>query len=363
MSDLNRPERKPTPNGLPAVWDLVVHDMKERDAEGRRKYGTRLQPGNGRKPLIDAYQEALDLVVYLRQEIAEADERGETKERLEDRIAELEEEQARSTHALERVRAERDRLAADALAALSEFVATPVGGYLKEPHCLTGDIQKLGRERKRLEERLSRPLLQLGVDGQIRPVDPNTRTIEVLTEERDSARVMTRQVEAKLREVQAALVAKDADLRTATSRLLELERERQGMLARIAEEEAASANLRELFHAADKKTRAEKDAAYAERNQVVALLARMGPGLSTCSAWVAEHRDEPGQDWDPEWRTVVFIGLPTGQASWHVHDSVKHLLRGVPPGENNWDGHTTEEKYRRVNAAYAVPAKEPHVAP
>lgn len=61
----------PTPNTLPAVWDLVLADMKARDAEGRRKYGTPLQPFNGRDPLVDAYQEALDLVVYLRQAIYE----------------------------------------------------------------------------------------------------------------------------------------------------------------------------------------------------------------------------------------------------------------------------------------------------
>lgn len=35
------------------------------------KYGTPLQANNGRNPLIDAYQEALDLCVYLRQEIEE----------------------------------------------------------------------------------------------------------------------------------------------------------------------------------------------------------------------------------------------------------------------------------------------------
>lgn len=41
--------------------------------KGRRKYGTPLQAHNGRDPLVDAYQEALDLCVYLRQAIAERD--------------------------------------------------------------------------------------------------------------------------------------------------------------------------------------------------------------------------------------------------------------------------------------------------
>lgn len=55
----------------PFVWDLVLQDMAERDKIGSERYGTRLQPNNGRNPLIDAYQEALDLVVYLRQAIYE----------------------------------------------------------------------------------------------------------------------------------------------------------------------------------------------------------------------------------------------------------------------------------------------------
>lgn len=63
----------PKSNDKPAVWPLVVADMNARDAEGRRKYGVPLQPFNGRDVLIDAYQEALDLCVYLRQAIYERD--------------------------------------------------------------------------------------------------------------------------------------------------------------------------------------------------------------------------------------------------------------------------------------------------
>lgn len=70
----NKPEPAPQPhNGRPAVWDLVIADIEERDRMGAKKYGTRLQPHNGRSPLRDAYQEALDLVVYLRQAIYEAE--------------------------------------------------------------------------------------------------------------------------------------------------------------------------------------------------------------------------------------------------------------------------------------------------
>jgi hypothetical protein len=65
----------PTPNHLPAVWDLVQQDMRQRDQEGRARYGTPLQPHNGRDALRDAYEEALDQAVYLRQALYERDGR------------------------------------------------------------------------------------------------------------------------------------------------------------------------------------------------------------------------------------------------------------------------------------------------
>ena len=64
---MNTEQSSPTPSSHPAVWDLVLEDIKERDENGRLKYGIRLQPFNRRDPLIDLYQELLDAVVYLRQ--------------------------------------------------------------------------------------------------------------------------------------------------------------------------------------------------------------------------------------------------------------------------------------------------------
>jgi len=60
-----------------ATWDVVVEDMRRRDAAGFEKYGVRLRPENGRVSVIDAYEEALDLVVYLRNTITEMILRGE----------------------------------------------------------------------------------------------------------------------------------------------------------------------------------------------------------------------------------------------------------------------------------------------
>jgi hypothetical protein len=64
---------EPMPNALQPVWDAAIEDMRQRDAVGRERYGTPLQPFNGRDPLIDAYQEMLDACVYLKQAIMERD--------------------------------------------------------------------------------------------------------------------------------------------------------------------------------------------------------------------------------------------------------------------------------------------------
>lgn len=69
--NLVREQAMPVPTGGNPIWDLVIEDMRERDRVGRLRYGTPLQAGNGRDVLVDAYQEALDLTVYLRQTIEE----------------------------------------------------------------------------------------------------------------------------------------------------------------------------------------------------------------------------------------------------------------------------------------------------
>ena len=68
---VNSPEPPPQKTEGRPIWELVIADMQERDKHGEAKYGTRLQAFNGRSALTDAYQEALDLCVYLRQKIEE----------------------------------------------------------------------------------------------------------------------------------------------------------------------------------------------------------------------------------------------------------------------------------------------------
>lgn len=69
--DLSKKEPKPIKNDYPAVWDLVIADIQNRDRFGEAKYKTRLQPFNGRNVLVDLYQEMLDGIVYIRQLIYE----------------------------------------------------------------------------------------------------------------------------------------------------------------------------------------------------------------------------------------------------------------------------------------------------
>jgi hypothetical protein len=64
-------QQEPTPTAGPPIWSLVVADIQARDVLGRQRYGTPLQAHNGRDALQDAYEEALDLAVYLQQAIEE----------------------------------------------------------------------------------------------------------------------------------------------------------------------------------------------------------------------------------------------------------------------------------------------------
>lgn len=84
---------------------------------------------------------------------------------------------------------------------------------------------------------------------------------------------------------------------------------------------------------------ARKDAAFLERNQVVAALAKCFP------SGVARTAIE---GWSEDWHGCVYIDLPTGQVSWHYHDSQAHLFKDLSPYTKSWDGHTTEEKYSRL---------------
>jgi hypothetical protein len=65
-------EPMPTGDGE-VIINLVEKDLRDRAEVGKEKYGTYLRADNGRDSLMDAYQEALDLVMYLRQSLYERD--------------------------------------------------------------------------------------------------------------------------------------------------------------------------------------------------------------------------------------------------------------------------------------------------
>ena len=61
--------------GREDVLDALLQDYKTRAAFGEAKYGTRLKTFNGRRALVDALQEAMDLAIYLKQVLMEEDAR------------------------------------------------------------------------------------------------------------------------------------------------------------------------------------------------------------------------------------------------------------------------------------------------
>jgi hypothetical protein len=85
-----------------------------------------------------------------------------------------------------------------------------------------------------------------------------------------------------------------------------------------------------------------KDAAYAERNKLVCALSKLFPSS-------LERHPDSDTTWEDDWRWIVFIDLPTGQATWHIHDSELAMFAHLPRNTGRtWDGHTTPEKYERL---------------
>jgi hypothetical protein len=61
----------PPKEGQRPVAEVVLRDLQERIQMGESKYGMKLKTFNGRNALWDAYQECLDMALYLRQAIME----------------------------------------------------------------------------------------------------------------------------------------------------------------------------------------------------------------------------------------------------------------------------------------------------
>jgi hypothetical protein len=63
----------PVASNAPIAHRLVQDDLEERLRIGIKRYGQPLQAFNGRDSLRDAYEEVLDLAVYLRTLIFETE--------------------------------------------------------------------------------------------------------------------------------------------------------------------------------------------------------------------------------------------------------------------------------------------------
>lgn len=76
---------------------------------------------------------------------------------------------------------------------------------------------------------------------------------------------------------------------------------------------------------------------YWERNRLVALLARFFPaGIK-----IDQNAKEGFQN-------AIYLETPRGQMSWHIPDDQMVQFAGLPEMVVEWDGHTNEEKYRRM---------------
>jgi hypothetical protein len=78
---------------------------------------------------------------------------------------------------------------------------------------------------------------------------------------------------------------------------------------------------------------------YRERAALLALIADGYP------SWIGYT--DPST---PEWMVLTIV-LPTGQACWHIAPDDTHLfhhVRQATASDPAWDGHSTDEKYRRI---------------
>lgn len=87
----------------------------------------------------------------------------------------------------------------------------------------------------------------------------------------------------------------------------------------------------------DKET---ADLAYWERNMIA---------LQYADGWYNDDIQAPYPclDWGPRypgWRRV--LSLDMGRITFHIPDDFD--VGNLPEGSSNWDGHTTEQKWRRI---------------
>ena len=90
------------------------------------------------------------------------------------------------------------------------------------------------------------------------------------------------------------------------------------------------------------------DDVYTERNRLVAALTKLFPSVMIRN-----------REWEEGWQHVIYVHGPEGQMSWHIGDNDLHLFSHLEvhdqPSFDVWDGHTTDEKYERLNKIRMAP--------
>jgi len=95
------------------------------------------------------------------------------------------------------------------------------------------------------------------------------------------------------------------------------------------------------FSSENKMFREKMEGAYTERNRLVAFLADIFPA--------SVFEDKGDDETPPSSIKTVYIDTPAGQMSWHFMPRDEHLFMHLPDFTGQYDGHTTEEKYRRLD--------------
>lgn len=109
--------------------------------------------------------------------------------------------------------------------------------------------------------------------------------------------------------------------------------------------------IRQEIESAKEEEKAFKDIAYYERNQLVSVLSKL------FESHLCRHPEED-KSWEDDWRWIVCIHAPTGQLTWHIHDTDKQYFEHLKIKDNHWDGHNTKEKYDRLSQITNLSAKQ-----
>lgn len=86
--------------------------------------------------------------------------------------------------------------------------------------------------------------------------------------------------------------------------------------------------------------------AYTERTIAAVLLAK----AALAAGGKAGVGKDDNEDWDDEWRVVLYVDTPAGQFSWHIAPNDQHMLEDIPAYGGKWDGTFNSKNPESVKA-------------